>query len=65
MARKVIVEFNLSEAKALSRAAGQTTDDPDAMEATFSTDVERRAAYRGNKKLDDAIRAVCGWTTPT
>lgn len=61
MARKVVVELTVAEARALSHAAGNSTDSPDAMEALFQAHVERNAAYRGHLKLDQAIRRVGGW----
>lgn len=61
MARKVVIELTVAEAKGLSTAAGNTTMAPDAMEAIFPTGAERSAAYRGQAKLDRAIAAVGGW----
>ena len=51
------IVFNLTmvEAVAMSRALGNSTDCPDAMEALFDTVYGRKAAYRAHTKLDRAI----------
>lgn len=59
---RITLVLTIAEARALSFAAGNTTDAPDAMEAIFSHHAERKAAYRAHAKLDAAIAAVGGWS---
>jgi hypothetical protein len=61
-AKTVTITLTLAEARALSRAAGNTTIGPDAMEAIFPTGAERHAAYRAQEKLDTAIARRGGWS---
>lgn len=58
MSRHVVVVLSIAEADALSHAAGNTTEYPDAMEAIFQHPPQRKAAYRAHEKLDAAIQAA-------
>jgi hypothetical protein len=60
-ARTVTLRLTALEAEALSRAAGNSVDHPDAMEALFSDGRERAAALRAAQKLDGAIRGAGGF----
>jgi hypothetical protein len=63
MAKTVVVRLTVSEAVNLSHAVGDSLHSEEDALAIFADD--RRAvsaAYRGQRKLNDAIRAVSGFT---
>lgn len=49
--KKVKIDLTLEEAWGLIRAASNSVDHPDAMEAIFQSQKERNAAYRAYEKL--------------
>ena len=51
---RVVVSFTLKEAEMLSRAAGNMTDSPDALDAWFRG-ADRGAVLRAHQKLFDTI----------
>ena len=51
----VVVALTKAEARGLSRAAGNVTSDPDALEAVYRTPQAKQAALRAHAKLDRAL----------